>query len=388
MADAPFPRQWGEIDLLKPEESEVLQSILAEAQSEDEITRVTAVRRFKDTIIHSYVAESTGSLAHVAAFILERGFLKVITTGLEECVSGSWVVLPRAKDRRRFKGDIPVLWKPSVYLTAFLALAADARTIRYMTKHSPRLLHFLKAIFRRAHACTDRNLEFMKDQIMDALISNLPEICMASNTICKNLGQDTKFLSAVMQHAATMDLLGGTQGYSRLDVLDCAACLVHTLQPFADKASLALLEADSLQFAAKLLLVSNDKIPILWTIELLRKLAEGQTIAPKPWPLGFRSSSAALKSAVLALALCPEQLSSGGDHLLMLKIAACLGPALPLVTDPSGVWDLQKLRAEIEKEALKDPAAQKRAEQLRGIFSRQEESGGNNKREEMFSTRV
>lgn len=365
MANTPFPRQWGEVDLLKPETSEVLQRILEEAQSEDEITRVTAVRRFKDTIVHSYVEKSTGSLAHVAAFVLERGFLKALTTGLEECVSGSWAVFPRAKGRRRIKGDIPVLYRPVIYLGVFVELSADARTVRYMTKHSPRILHLLKAIFLRARACTDRKFEVLKEEIMDLLISNLPDLCMASNAVCTNIGQDRRFLSAVMQHAATMDLSGGTQAYPRMQVLHCAVCVVHTLQPFIEAAPL---EADLLNLAARLLYVSNDKVPIGWTIELLQKLTAGRMIAAREWPLELRASSTALRSSVLALVLCPEQLSPG-DHLLMLRISACLGHTLPKVTGPSGGWDLTKLQIEIEKEALEDPIAQKRAEQLRGILS-------------------
>lgn len=149
-----FPRNPGFVDPMRPETSQVLQSILEEAQSTNETVRLLAVRRFKDSFKPLMRTASADSAVHAAVFLLERGFMKAINQGLEDSLAGRWLLVPSAEDVERLAatadGSVPALLKPIICANALECLAVDSRTAKNILKMSPRLPVLLKSLFSEA----------------------------------------------------------------------------------------------------------------------------------------------------------------------------------------------------------------------------------------------
>ncbi|GAQ81480.1 hypothetical protein KFL_000810220 [Klebsormidium nitens] len=158
-----------------------------------------------------------------------------------------------------------------------------------------------------------------------------------------------------------------------------AASIIHTARLYCfvrSSESVTPLEESFLRFAAKLFTESSDKTWILCILETLstfiasrlHSLAKGQ----KPFP-----EIPALRSSVLALLLCEDELHNSVDARRLADFAGYLNHSAALAAKrieafPGSHYSME----EVKQSAREDQAAVQRASQLRGILSSPSEIEG------------
>lgn len=361
LVDSIFPRNTAFIDPLRPETSRVLQSILDEALSTDEMTRLLAIRRFKDIFQPFLRTASAESAVHASAFLLERGFMKAINQGLEESVAGHWLLVPNGREKLTATAEkhVPVLLKPIICVCAVECLAVDSRTVKYLLKMSPRLSVLLELLFSKELTLGKKKVSgcWPEPQIKQAIISTIPRL-LHSMAFRKEIGQSTDFLAAVMRHTVA--------DFENQTVVNSAVSIIHTLQGYCFTAASANSLVESfLHFAAKVFAISSNKMQILCTIETLSTFVANcvSTSAGARNPLPEISG---LNSSVLALLLCDEESDNMSWCVTLAAFAGHLEHSAAKKTSSlsSGPCSIE----EMKRNARGDQAAVQRAAQLRTIL--------------------
>ncbi|GAQ85220.1 hypothetical protein KFL_002240210 [Klebsormidium nitens] len=361
----------GDGDRLKPPNWAFLRKILEDAGSDREATRMLAIKRFGD--VHSKSLQrsepSEGDI-QAAAFVLRKGFMKAITKGLEESVYGSWLVYPSSHTLTSNR-QVAALFKPVVILGAVSGLAVNAHSVDYMLKASPCFVPLLKALAQKLQTVGDKdsNTLVVQHNAMNKLINALPKLCLCESA-CKEIGKSTAFLAIVLQHASLVAaLVSGFRNHQS------AISLLHSVQQYADFASL---EYGLLLLAERVFLLPDDKVTISRTLQLLQRLLSGRSLDKSKWPASASASSstpydfpADLRSAMLALVLCPKQLDRE-NQILVTKLAALLSSDAGQGT-ALGEEDHEMLTQKMQKQAQNDPVAQKKVQKLRQALGSTEE---------------
>lgn len=181
-----------------------------------------------------------------------------------------------------------------------------------------------------------------------------------SDAFRKEIAKSKDFLMAVMHYAVAE--------YQDKIVVKHAVSIIYTARLFCffeSSETVTPLEESFLRFAAKVFTESSNKTLILATLETvfsftanrLHSLANGQS----PFP-----EIPALRSSVLALLLCEEELHSSVDSLRLVDFAGFLNdPAARRAFLQGGYYSID----EVKQSAQEDQAALERASQLRGILS-------------------
>lgn len=360
-----FPRNLGFVDPMRPETSQVLQSILEEAQSTNGLVRLLAVRRFKDIFQPFVQTASEESAVHAAVFLLERGFMKAINQGLEESVAGRWLLMPSPEDTEKLcataDGLVPILFKPIICTSAVECLAVDSRTAKYLLKVSPRLPMLLKCLFSMEFTLGGEQDFGFGFQIKEAILCAIPRL-FYSEAVRKEIGQSTNFLAAVLDHAVA--------NFQSTLVVRIAASIIHMARRYCFTGSPEKsFEESFLHFTAKVFTESSSKAQILFMIETLGQSITERIHSPtgrqKPIP-----EIPTLRSSVFALLLCQDELEYSYDDSARLALfAAFLTESAAPGSERSGSFlGSQFSMTQMKESAQEDQAAVHRASQLRKIL--------------------
>ncbi|GAQ83471.1 hypothetical protein KFL_001500010 [Klebsormidium nitens] len=366
IANTVFPRNTAFVDPMRPETSQVLQRILEESQSTDAVVRLLAIRRFKDIFQPFVRSASAESAVHAAVFLLERGFMKSVNQGLEESLAGRWLLLPSPEDTEKLSatanGYAPILLKPIICASAVECLAVDSRTAKYILKVSPRLPVLLKNLFLKEFTLgVELDLGMRPElQIKEAVLCAIPKL-FYSEAFRKEIGQSTDFLAAVMDHAVA--------DFQNKMVVMIAASVIHTARTYCFTGSpVKSLEESFLRFTAKIFMESSSKAQILYTIETLAQFTAHRVHSPT------RRQEAApeipmLRSSVLALLLCQDELQNFDDSMRLAIFAGFLTESTALARNGTGCFlGSQFSMVQMKESAREDRAAVQRASQLRKIL--------------------
>ncbi|GAQ82367.1 hypothetical protein KFL_001090180 [Klebsormidium nitens] len=341
-------------ELLSAPTQQALKKILQDSQSKDAITRLWAFDRFTKVFKKFIRPEPAESTMHAAAKLLEKGFLKPIAEGLKECVADPWKLM--------VGGDSPddsdvLLIHSEACIKALECLALDSRTVRYILQEFPSLPAVLKALFLEKMTPAEKTVCPVDIKVRRAILPALPKFFLA-DSMCKQIGRSADFLNAVMRHALnhfedSVTVLGS----------------INLLLSLRSYLKAAALEDNLLRFAGKVLAESSDTMFIKFTISMLHGV-EHDRLLPKGYLLKPLATNSALRSAALALVLCPEQLDED-EYFLIVLLARALeyGTSAALAEDrcsPPGLGIIE----DMERLANADSFARNRAHELRTLLAK------------------
>lgn len=142
-------------ELLSAPTQKALEEILQDSRSDDACTRLLAFERFTEVFRKFIGPDPAESTMHMAAKLLEKGFLKAIAGGLDECVADPWKLLGGGAN----PDDCDVLQIQSeVCIQALECLALDSRTVRYILQEVPSLPAVLMTLFLEEMTPAERSV--------------------------------------------------------------------------------------------------------------------------------------------------------------------------------------------------------------------------------------
>ncbi|GAQ79307.1 hypothetical protein KFL_000280120 [Klebsormidium nitens] len=258
----------------KPETCGLLLEILESARSKDSERRLIGSYQIRQCLKNLHMTRESQAYVHVAAFVIERGAVQAIASGMREVLTGNWehLLVEKSLDLSSKSARKITVNKALIYSQCLASLAAvDNRCVAFILKEFPDVAKIASGMLLEEPSTEEVSHHKacrLRRQAGAELTKMLMNLMAGSESFTKIDAANTALLKGILTYAASIKDVDEATSRAEAESYFIALGIVQNAA-FTQKVDLRALKRDLYELVEHVLANAKSRVQIDMAIQLL-----------------------------------------------------------------------------------------------------------------------